>query len=368
MEQPAKDSQNKILLAAIVFVAAIAAAVLFQPRVREALAPELKTAWVGIEVEGSGVAEIGPLEIEAGRRFTLHAVLEGVERNGESVYYTLAPALRFSGDTASGGQPVAADRLRRWDRSRRIIIRWFTVEGVPPYVELTGKKDLEGWGFQELYRSDWPLTWSIPGDVNPSNDSLGNVAKKFGTLRYQVSFELYGLGEEILPGERIRSWGAGDVRSHPDRFPTVYALLPGRLAPASRVFGLSQLVPLSGSPPEIGQEVAGLAAKRLAYSRTTVIRDQLRAAGKRFEDLVWTRADLVEETSRWGGAQGDAYPGDLVRVGERMVVLYEDRGKPGALDYDDLCFDYALGTAVRRLGDVFTGDGVVELASLGPQG
>ena len=30
------------------------------------------------------------------------------------------------------------------------------------------------------------------------------LATKFGTLRYQVSFELYALGEEILPGERIR--------------------------------------------------------------------------------------------------------------------------------------------------------------------
>ncbi len=364
MESHAEDSHNKILPAALVLVAVVVAALLLQPRIREALAPELRTAWVGIEVEGTGVAEIGPVEIEAGTRFTLHAVLEGEDRQGRSVYYTLAPAIRFI-----GGPIVAADRLRRWNRPREVVIRWFTVEGVPPYVELSGTEDLEGWGFQELYRSDWPLAWSIPGDVDPARDhhlAGGGVdlVQRFGTLRYQVSFELYGLGEEILPGEWIRSWGAEEVQAQVERFPTVHLVLPGRLAPASKVFGLTQLVALSGSPPELGREVVDLAAKRLAYSRTTVIRDQIHAAGKRLEELVWTRADIVEETSRWGE---DASPGDLVRVGDRMVVLYEDRGKPEVLDYDDLCFDYALGTAVRRLGDVFSGDGVVELASLAPR-
>lgn len=365
MEIPAKDSQNKILFGAILLVAAVAAAVLFQPRVREALAPELRAAWVGVEVEGTGVAVVGPVEVEAGKRFTLHAVLEGVDRHGRSVYYTLAPALRFG-----KGPNVDSDQLLRWDRPRRVMVRWFTVEGVPPYVELTGESGLEGWGFQELYRSDWPLAWSIPGDVEPANDDhyvtdAGDRAKKFGTLRYQVSFELYGVTEEILPGERIRSWGTEEVRSKTDLFPTVYALLPGRLAPASRVFGLTQFSTLPGASPELGRKIAALAAKHLAYSRTTVIRDQVLAAGQRFEDLAWRNADLVEETASWGT---DADPGDLVRVGERIVVLYEDRGKPGVLDYDDLCFDYALGAAVRRLGDVFTGNGVVELASLGPQG
>ena len=47
-----------------------------------------------------------------------------------------------------------------------------------------------------------------------------------------------------------------------------------------------------------------------------------------------------------------------------MVVLYEDRGELGRLDYEDSCFDFFESAAVRRLGDVFAGGGVLDWADL----
>jgi len=54
----------------------------------------------------------------------------------------------------------------------------------------------------------------------------------------------------------------------------------------------------------------------------------------------------------------------LVRVGERVVILAADHGLPGYLDRDDLCIDFDRGIAVRRLGEIFVGDGQIEWGPL----
>ena len=47
------------------------------------------------------------------------------------------------------------------------------------------------------------------------------------------------------------------------------------------------------------------------------------------------------------------------------MILYEDQGLPGVLDYDDWCFDFVQGISARSLGAVFSGEGAtVEWASL----
>ena len=63
----------------------------------------------------------------------------------------------------------------------------------------------------------------------------------------------------------------------------------------------------------------------------------------------------------WG--EDGVEPGDLLRVGERLVILLQDRGIAGTLDYDDLCFDFFRGASVRPLREVFVGDGLVEWTS-----
>jgi hypothetical protein len=352
------DTQTKILAAAVVGIALVVAAVAFQPAIEESLAPELVIAWVAVEVGESGLAEIGPVEIEAGTPFTLHAVVEAKGRSGP-VYYTEAKAL------ALAGREVDPERLRRWERPFETRVRWFTIEGNPPFVELATAADLERFRFQGRYRPDWPLAWSVPGEVEPAPDDHFRedpaVSREFGTQRFHVAVELYDKIDKVRPRKQVRSWGADDVLRETERFPAVRRALPGRLAAASRVFGLTHLEAAAGAPAELSSKIDELARRGLAFSRATVLRDHLEAAGKTFDGLAWRDVDLVAVSERWGD---EIAPGDLLRVGERFVVIYEDRGRSGLLDYEDLCFDYARGAAVRRLAEVFTGEGVVELASL----
>ena len=208
-------------------------------------------------------------------------MIEAEDRRGRAVYYTEAPALSFN------GQVVAAESLRRWNRFRKVTLRWFTIEGVPPYVELAAGEGLERWGFQSLYRADWPLAWSIPGGVDPAHDdhlaaSGEKPTEAFGTLRYQVNVELYGLGDEILPGEQFRSWGVEELRREVGRFPTVHLVLPGRLAAASKVFGLTQIDLPAGVSPELGQELSDAITSSgvsIEFVRGTIIRQVMKLWG-----------------------------------------------------------------------------------------
>ena len=355
------ETRSSRLFVAILAVVALAAvAVLLQPTVEERLAPRPHTAWVGIETAGSGVAEVGAVDLAVGDGFTLHAVLEARDRQDRPVYYTQAPGLSF------GGRRVPAEALEVWQRARPIKVRWFTVEGERPYVVLDAETGIAGFGLREFLRSDWPVSWSVPGEIDAAHDNhlatgSAEESQRFGTQRYHVRIELYQDRGALIPDRVVRSWGVADLKQHIDRFPTVRQTLPGAAGPASRVFGLTQLEPPPGAGAELSRQIEELAANDVAFTRLTVLRDQIRRAGRRLEDLSWTIVDLTGDT-RWGQ---DAGPGDLLRVGDRVVVLYQDRGKSGVIDYQDLCFDYVQGVAVRALSDVFIGSGNdVELASL----
>ena len=142
----------------------------------------------------------------------------------------------------------------------------------------------------------------------------------------------------------------------------------GLLAPATRVFGLPQIERAAAAPAELlTGEIADLSRRELGFSQVLLLRDLLRAADRRFEDLQWRLVDLAGE-ARWDDA---VRPGDLLRVGDRVVILYQDHGQDGVLDPEDLCLDYVRGPAVRRLDEVFRpvaendGEMAVELAHLG---
>jgi len=352
------DSQTRVLIAAIVAVALVVAAILFQPAMEERFAPRIVTAWVAIEVAGEGIAEVGPVEIETGQSFLLHAVVEARDGDDQPVYYTRAKRLRVD------GQEVAAERLRIWDRPRIPRIRWFTVEGGPPFVEASSTAELDRLTFRELYRADWPFEWTIAGEIgaafdDPLASGPGGSRHRFGTLRYHVQVELYDYDDATLPLERIRSWGAADLEREWQRFPAVHQVLP-EARPASRVFGMPQLELGEGADAELRARVRGLIDKGLAFSRLELLRDTIRSAGKQVDDLAWVEVDL-EGGTRWGNP---ASRGDLLRTGDRVVVLFEDRGKPGILDPSDLCFDYYHGASVRALDQVFAGEGGLELADL----
>ena len=363
------EKQSRLFAALVVVIAIGFGFVLLQPVVEEQLAPELVTAWVAIEPAASGIAETGPIELAVGTPFKLHAVLEARDRRGRAVYYTAAPRLKIAGDGAGDEtrDEVPPDQLQLWDRPQPVKVRWFTVEGRRPYMTLDAANGIHGFEFQEFLRSDWPVSWSVPGEIASAhdnhleNDSAEKI-QRFGTQRYHVRIELYRDDKSLIPEQVVRSWGMSDLKQHIEDFPTVRMTLPGPAGPASRVFGLTQLDPSNDSAPEVLDQISELAANDVAFSDLTVLGDQIRQVGKSLGELPWQSLDLAGE-ARWGV---DVGPGDLLRVGDRVVVLYADRGTPGVVDYQDLCFDYVQGAAVRFLSDVFVGSGnIVEVASLG---
>lgn len=344
--------ENRTFWIVVVVIVIAVAALLLEPTVQEQLAPEVESAWVAIEVADRGLAEVGPIRIEPGTPFQLHAVVGARERSGELLYYTQAQRLILD------GEEIPADRLRTWDRRKPIKLRWYTVEGRWPFLPLELETGIAAFQMQPFLRSDWPLAWSIPGEIDAANDDHIETdspleQQLFGIQRYQVRFELYRTEDELVPEQVIRSWGVDELRANIDHFPTVEMGEPGPLGAAMRVFGLTQLEIPTEAAAEVSRQVDELARNRIAYSRATMLRDLLADADQKFSELSWQSVDLAGDR-RWGESAG---PGDLLRVGDRWVVLYEDRGEPGVLDYQDLCFDFVQGAEVRELAAIFSGEG-----------
>lgn len=349
------EKQSKILIVALVVVAAAVAALLLQPRVEERLAPEITGALVAIEPAGSGVAVVGRVDLGAAEDFVLRAVLTATSRDGEPVYYTEASRLIVD------GKEVPRESLRPWDRGGVVKVRWFTVEGSRRLVTLEDAS-LNSFEIRPFLRGDWPLTWSIPGELSPAHDDhLVAEAQQgdwpFGTQRYRVQVEFYASDTTVVPERSVASPGVSELRQAEDEFPTVVSTLPGALGPASRFFGLTQIEPPAGAPRELLQRIEELAQRELAFSRLNVVHDQLAAAGLEGEEVDWGTVDL-SGTAAWGR---DVGPGDLLRAGERVVVLFEDQGQPGVLDPADLCFDFVQGPVVAPLAAVYSGGGDGEL-------
>jgi hypothetical protein len=343
-------------------VGAIAVGLLAVWQVRRVLAPRPVRAWVAIEVDGSGIADIGRVEVTAGTPCTLHAVLEAEASDGRTLYFTEAPALRLD------GQPIAGEALRRWDSGDRTVqVMWFTVEGLKPYVEAPAGVDDGQVGFRASFRARWPRSWSVPALLDSSSSSFAQGREllhdgAFGTQRYHVRVEFYDSPDALMPERRYSSWTAEALPEEEARFPTLVASLPAPLGALSRLFGLPQIEPGPGAPEPVVERLEEARERDLAFSRVGALQALLNEAGIAAGDLVWREVDL--SAGPYWRAEGVAV-GDLARVGDRLVVLAADRGAVGRLDRADLCFDFERGAAVRRLGEVFTGDdGLIEWAAL----
>lgn len=374
------SSERRTLVVVLAVLVVLVGLLFLWPSIEQELAPQPQTAWVAIQPEGSDEAVVGTVELAVDTPFQLHAVLEATRRDGSKIFYTEAPALRLPGG------PVPAEDLARWDRPQEVRVLWFTVEGALPYLELDPGETLERFRMTELLRPDWPQSWSVPGTLDPANDnslvrSGARGDNPFGTQRYHVRIELFGRETQLVPQERYRSPGAEALRPPElgsadgrasESFSAVIASLPGTIGPASALFGLTQIEPPPGEVQAMQREIRELTRHYLAFSRLTALGSLLSAAGETLGSLDWRQVSLDaglpwaqqgEEVTR-GVARGVAR-GNLLRVGDRVVILYRDEGESGTLDRQDLCFDYARGAAVRPLGDVFVGGGEVELASLG---
>jgi hypothetical protein len=353
-----------IVVAALLALGALVLALWIPDRIAEARAPRPVAAWVAIEEAGSPVARVGRVELTAGTPFRLHAVLEALDHRGETVYFTEARELEL------GGRPVPEESLRRWPEGRHVRILWFTVEGIAPFLPVAESGDLERFELQELLRPDWPRAWSIPGTLEPRRDEhlrrgLEQRRPEIGTQRFHVRIELLDAEDAMVPSERIRSWGVADLPERLEGFPTVVAALPEPLHEVSRVFGLTQIeVTASPAPAALVEEIAELERQELVFRRSTLLERHLEGSGRRLEDLAWR--ELVIGGSGAPLWQQEARPGDLVRLGERFVVLYRPAGDSGLLDGDDLVFDFERG-ALRGPLEVFFAPSLLEWAPLTPR-
>jgi hypothetical protein len=383
----ASEKKTFWIIVAVLVVAV--AAVLLLPSVEEYRAPRLEAAWVALQPQGADAAVLGTVELPAGSPFTLHAVLEARTRDGEPVWYTEAPAL------VRGGEPVPGE-VRRWDRREDVKVLWFTVEGSQPVLDLAPGQTVERFKPLAFLRNDWPFAWTAPGRLEPAtDDSLatpGNqLERPFGTQRYQVRVEVTDPRRDekgLVPRRSFASPGAGRLLAEVEDFPTMTQALPGAAGPASAVFGLTQVrtPERAGEREAVGedelaavergelrQELVELTRRRLAFATLPLLREILDAAGVEPGEMPWRYVSL-DGSVRWGSL---VHPGDLLRAGQRVVVLYADaapeqanQAQPapgnGVLDRDDLVFDYAFGAAVRPLSEVFSGEGgQVEWIALG---
>jgi hypothetical protein len=317
------ERETRILWAVVAGVILVAVLFGLGGRVKQELAPEPRAAWVAISVGDDPVAVSGPLEMAAGEPFTLHAVLEAEDWRGERVFFTEAEGLRL------GGELIPASALRRWTGSEEVRILWFTVEGGPPFLEVAQASDLERLQFRESFRADWPQAWAVPGSVKPSRQrllagELGDMAAEFGTQRFHARIEFSGQANAVVPRLRVSSWGAAEVERESERFTSVSARLAGALAAPSAVFGTPQVEVVEGAEAKLVAAVGELWQRRLAFSRLMPLRQMLERVDRSWEELSWRAVDL-EEGPAWGA--GGAAPGDLLRVGERFVILVSDEGR-----------------------------------------
>lgn len=379
------SSEKKIFWGTVVVILLGVAALVLLPSLETLTAPEPVQAWVAVQPEGAAAARIGAVKLPAGTPFTLHAVLEARTRDGEPLYYTQAPAL------VARGEPVPDDRLRTWDRPLPVQVLWLTVEGTRPVLQLEpGDSVEERLRWTEYLRSDWPYAWSVPGRLEPAFDDplatpASTVERPFGTQRYQVRIEIFEEEGDDFPLHRFASAGAAELEGGEGAFPTVTAALPGAAGPASAVFGLPHVLPPAqeadgearpAARESLRHELVRLTRARLAFATLPLLREVIRAGSGEPGELAWSYVSL-DGTVPW---QERVRPGDLLRAGGRVVVLYTDAApgqadaaQPtagnGVLDRPDLVFDFTRGPAVRALSDVFEGEGgQVEWVPLGRSG
>jgi hypothetical protein len=336
------------------FVVAGLALVLALMRTSEELRPELVAAHVAVQPDTAEVARVGAVETAVGTPFRLFAVVEATDWKGRQLYYSDADTLEID------GRLIEADQLRTWDRREKVRILWFTIEGAPPYSEVADFEALDRSRYREVFQADWPQAWTVPGRIAPMAENFlpGHEDRaepiRFGTQRFHVRIEVFGVDSELLPSKRLRSIGVSDLESGAADFPALTAILQWPLGSVSRVFGLPQIEPAEGAGDEIIAALAELTKAGLVFSRVPLLRTWLATQGVGWEDLGWRPIELTGEVP-WQS-------GGVVRAGSKVAFTYLARGVEGLLDRSDLCLDFDKGATVRTLGEVFVGEGLVDFA------
>lgn len=358
-----RESHRVWWLAAAVF--ALLLAWRFAPSLRRPLLPRPVAARVAVLAAGERVARDGVHELAAGRGFRLFAVLEARTVTGRTIWYTEAPALALE------GREVPAAALEAWPAGRVARVRWLTVEGSTPFLEVGSAEALARLHFVENLHPEWGRGWSADGVVDPRLPVVpadaGLRPLGFGVQRFAVRVELYARADDLAPEARFSSPGAEAVTADPGRVTAVVAALPAPLARLSRAFGEPELALAPGLDAGVAAAAGELIGRGLAATGDQLIAGHLDESGRSAAALAFGTVELGAHGPEWGSA---AAPGDLLRAGERLVVLFRDAGVPGRLDPADLAFDFDHGPRIERLDRLFRGDGGLrlDLAPVAPRG
>ena len=311
-------------------------------------------AWVAVE-DVDGIARSALVRLRRGDPIRLHAVLEGREGD-ERVFYTNAERLEI------GGQPIADDALRPWPE-RPVRCQWQTLQAAAPYLEIEDEGKLGSLRFTNFSQPDWGLECSVVATITARQRETMTVpddARRlaFGRHSYQVRIELPEKETDLVAETSFRSPGSDELFAAPEDFPRVLVTLDGPLSTPSAVFGLSQLEPAEGLSEQAEQEIARLHDAGLFFRRALLFKELLGGS-----KLDWQLVELDVGKPFSETPQADAVaPGDWIRVGDRVMILFRDVGEAGVLDGADLGFDFERGAIVRRLSDVFVGEGDVQWA------
>ena len=329
----------------------------FVPKLPNPVAPKPLAAFVAIQAAGEKAASDGEHDLSSGTPFRLYAVLEARTWSGSRIWYTEAPALELA------GQDVPASSLRRWPGSPIAKVRWFTVEGFAPYLHVAQPADLDRFRLDQNFHPEWGDGWSAKGVVDPNLAQLDPASPlrplPFGVQRYEARVELFADPKALTPVARFQSPGPQAFLDADPAAPRVVARLNGPVALLSSYLGRVEIETDAGAPPTIDARVATLVERGLAFVHTHLIADHIDANGVTPGELVWRTIDVDREKLAWGTA---ASPGDLLQAGARIVVLFQDAGAPGKLDRADLVFDLEKGIHIRRIAEVFVGEGPLELS------
>lgn len=317
------------------------------PRWRAAIGPEPTAAYVVVEPEGAGVASDGLHRIRAGTGFRLHAVLEASTLTGDNVWYTEAPALRL------GDREIPADRLRRWPEGRRLRVRWMTVEGAERVIEPDGQPRL-----LENFHPEWGTGWTAAGTVDPAlvvvEPGLALRPLPFGTQRFAVRLESYDSAEAIAPVARWSSPSVEVALAEPQRLTTVVAAAP---PPLERLTGVAGAMQHEAEMPPAGA-VGAPEWPPFSYSAPRLLAEHLLASGRTVDDLAFRTVTLGPQGPVW---ETEVAPGDLLRAGERIVIVWADADGGGRLDPSDIVLDLGRGMRLARASSLFAGDDELRL-------
>lgn len=328
----------------------------YLPKVENPLAPEPVAAHVALLAEGETVARDGDHELAAGTPFRLFAVLEARDWRGNSLWFSEAPALTI------GGREIPADAHRPWPDDPLVKVLWFTVEGTPAYLEVATAEDLGRLHLESNFHPEWGNRWSADGVVDPRLVALDPDSPlrplPFGTQRYAVRIEFYSAAGALTPERRAAAPTAEAVFAEPKLGTRVRSSLPSPLATVSRAFGRPEVEPRPGLDEGTAAQIDRLADAELVLRRSRLLVSHLLESGASADALAWREVDLASESLAWGREVG---PGDLLQAGPRVVVLFRDEGAPGRLDPADRVFDPWQGLRIRRIDEIFHGEGGLEL-------